>query len=110
MQKEKLRLIRKNKGITQKQMADFLCTAISNYCRKENGEVKIIKSEWEKIAKFLGVPIEDIFEEDHMLESSAITVNHHMSTSVIENLQDYIKLLKDENNKLKEKIELLENT
>ncbi|WP_292008544.1 helix-turn-helix transcriptional regulator [Chryseobacterium sp.] len=109
MQKEKLRFIRKSKGITQKQMADFLCTAISNYCRKENGEVKIIKNEWEKIAKFLDVAIEDIFEEDRFPDSTGIKIQNHINTSMIESLQDYIRLLKDENTQLRAKIELLEN-
>lgn len=64
MRKEKLYRARKAKDYTQQQIADLLSTDLSNYNRKENGNVRIIKEEWEKIAKFLNVPIEEIYEED----------------------------------------------
>ncbi|WP_347216050.1 helix-turn-helix transcriptional regulator [Chryseobacterium sp.] len=122
MQKEKLRLIRKQKGYTQQQVADFIATDVSNYSRKESGDVKIIPDEWNKIARFLDVPLEDIYEE----ETAAVVVNNDhpvfndRSTSaglitnqnnydnipgaVIENLQGYIALLKEENARLKEEL------
>jgi transcriptional regulator with XRE-family HTH domain len=53
MQKEKLRVIRKQKGYTQQQVADFIATDVSNYSRKESGDVKIVKDEWDKLARFL---------------------------------------------------------
>ena len=126
MQKEKLRVIRKQKGYTQQQVADFIATDVSNYSRKESGDVRIVKDEWDKIARFLDVPIEEIYEE----EEAAIVINYDhpvfndKSTSagaitnqnnydnipgaVIENLQGYITLLKEENERLKE--ELKENS
>lgn len=64
MQKEKLRNARKVKGITQQQIADIIATDVSNYSRKESGDVRIFNDEWEKIARFLEVPIEEIFEEE----------------------------------------------
>ena len=48
MQKEKLRNVRKRKGITQQQIADAIATDVSNYSRKESGDVSIRKEEWEK--------------------------------------------------------------
>lgn len=54
MQKEKLRNVRKRKGITQQQVADIIATDVSNYSRKESGDVAIRKEEWEKIAPLPG--------------------------------------------------------
>ncbi|RNA60502.1 XRE family transcriptional regulator [Chryseobacterium nematophagum] len=116
MQKEKLRLIRKRKGYTQQQIADAIATDVSNYSRKESGDVRIIKEEWEKIASFLEVSLEEIYEEDeakivinnHPIfnESPSSTgyINqyHNIPASIIENLQDYIVLLKEEIIRLKE--------
>lgn len=118
MQKEKLRLLRKKKGYTQQQIADVIATDVSNYSRKENGDVKIIKDEWDKIARFLDVSVEEIYEEDDTkviinndhpvfndnAASSIMTQFNNFSASVIQNLQDYISLLKEENEKLKEEL------
>lgn len=120
MQKEKLRIIRKQKGYTQKQVADFISTDVSNYSRKESGDVRIISDEWEKIASFLEVPVEEIYEDeeakivinnDHPVfnDKSANAINSQNNFDnipgiVIENLQGYITLLKEENERLKEEL------
>ena len=108
MVKEKLRLIRKEKGYTQQQVADFLATDVSNYSRKESGDVKIIKEEWEKLSKFFKVPVEEIFENDSPFLFPTTHANNDLKPdkeatylSVINNLQDYIALLKEENERLK---------
>ncbi|WP_369073484.1 hypothetical protein [Chryseobacterium oncorhynchi] len=41
-----------------------MVTDVSNDSRKESGTVKIIQSEWDKLAKFLEVPVEEIYEEE----------------------------------------------
>lgn len=119
MQKEKLRAIRKKKGYTQQQIADIIATDVSNYSRKESGDVKIVRAEWEKIANFLEVTMEDIYEDDdaqivvnndHPVfnDSSASGIyqynNSSIPLSIVENLQEYISLLKEENKKLNEEI------
>ncbi|KAB1230253.1 helix-turn-helix domain-containing protein [Chryseobacterium viscerum] len=122
MQKEKLRFIRKQKGYTQQQVADFIATDVSNYSRKESGDVRIISDEWERIARFLEVPVEEIYEEeeakvivnnDHPIfndsSTSAGAINNlnnydNIPGSIIENLQGYITLLKEENERLKEEL------
>ena len=128
MQKEKLRLIRKQKGYTQQQVADYIATDVSNYSRKESGDVRIIQDEWDKLARFLEVPVEDIYEE----ETAAVVVNNdhpvfndrsssagvitnqnnydNIPGAVIENLQGYIALLKEENAKLKEEVKGLQSS
>lgn len=119
MQKEKLRVIRKKKGYTQQQIADIIATDVSNYSRKESGDVKIIHEEWEKIARFLDVSMEEIYEDeeakvivnnDHPVyndNSSGGNINHQFNSipgAIIENLQGYIALLKEENERLKEEL------
>lgn len=108
MKKEKLRLIRKEKGATQQQIANVIATDVSNYCRKERGEVKIIKEEWQKIARFLNVTLEDIFEEEININIPVNNKPHDQKIdkentylSIINNLQDYIAILKEEIERLK---------
>lgn len=119
MQKEKLRLIRKKKGYTQQEIADIIATDVSNYSRKESGDVKVIRDEWEKIAKFLDVTMEEIYEDeeakvvvnnDHPIfndNSSGGNINQQFNSipgTIVQNLQDYISLLKEENERLKEEL------
>lgn len=123
MQKEKLRTVRKRKGFTQQQVADAIATDVSNYSRKESGTVKIIQAEWDKLAKFLEVPVEEIYEEDEVkinIENPVFNdspganvgnsgfsannmgyINNELSIEIIKNLQEYISLLKEEIIKLK---------
>lgn len=121
MEKEKLRRLRKQKGFTQQQIADAIATDVSNYSRKENGGVKIIREEWEKIAKFMDVPLEEIYQEEEatiIINNENNTVsdqagfyningnnsnNYNIPNSVINNLQEYITLLKEEIARLEEK-------
>lgn len=123
MQKEKLRTVRKRKGFTQQQVADAIATDVSNYSRKESGAVKIIQAEWDKLAKFLEVPVEEIYEEEEVkinIENPVFNdspganvgnsgfsannmgyINNELSIEIIKNLQEYISLLKEEISKLK---------
>ncbi|MFP3596078.1 helix-turn-helix transcriptional regulator [Chryseobacterium sp. SIMBA_029] len=121
MEKEKLRRLRKQKGFTQQQIADAIATDLSNYSRKETGDVRIIREEWEKIAKFMDVPLEEIYQEEEatiIINNENNTVsdqagfyningnnsnNYNIPNSVIDNLQEYITLLKEEIARLKEK-------
>ncbi|KFF74379.1 regulatory protein [Chryseobacterium sp. P1-3] len=117
MQKEKLRTVRKRKGYTQQQMADIIPTDVSNYSRKESGAVSITQAEWTKIANFLDVPVDEIYEEDEAnvivnnpvfndntqanVGNNNATINNELSIEIIKNLQEYISLLKEEINRLK---------
>jgi transcriptional regulator with XRE-family HTH domain len=121
---EKLRSLRKQRGISQEKIANAIATNPSNYSRKERGEVRIYDDEWEKLAKFLEVPVEDIKEEvlaNVVNNNDSTTFNDNagnfnqyytIPNSIIENLQSFIKVLmeqnedlKEENQKLKSKIE-----
>ncbi|PQA93932.1 transcriptional regulator [Chryseobacterium shigense] len=119
MQKEKLRDVRKRKGITQQQIADIIATDVSNYSRKESGDVSIRKEEWEKIARFLEVPLEDIYQEeeakqinhfDNITSSSSfgnnISGNYYCNVPeyLLESQRDLIQILKKENKRLEEEL------
>ncbi|MEF9478036.1 helix-turn-helix transcriptional regulator [Chryseobacterium sp. 1B4] len=125
MQKEKLRTVRKMKGFTQQQMAEIIPTDVSNYSRKESGAVSITQTEWNKLAQFLSVPVEEIYEEDEVkfiIENpvfndspgSSVNVNNsgddnsnftnisnELSIEIIKTMQEYISLLKEEIERLK---------
>nr|WP_315033611.1 helix-turn-helix transcriptional regulator [uncultured Chryseobacterium sp.] len=113
---EKLRNIRKQRGYTQEYMSKIISTDVSNYSRKESGDVKIYDDEWEKFAAALNVSIEDIKEEKPISiihnshdnttfnDNAGSYFNHFHSIpdSIVENLQDYIKVLKEQVETLKE--------
>ena len=105
---EKLRSNRKKKGISQKSMAKILSTDTSNYSRKERGETKIFNDEWEKLAAALDVPVEEIKESSRNLirnENSTFndnSGNYNKYYSFSEHVNDYIALLKEQNEMLKE--------
>lgn len=109
---EKLRTLRKQKGITQQYLADIIATDVSNYSRKESGDVRIFDDEWEKLAKALSVNIEDIKEEremgntvnfnDSSTNSGPFLNNHYnIPDYILENQQEYITLLKQQIEELK---------
>lgn len=117
--KTKLHNTRIKKGLSQEQIADMLGMTQSNYSRKEKGSTKISIIEWERIAKKLEVPLEDIFEED---EKKMAYVNNNGNNNfnfgtinfnipdfvlnIIEILQESNKTLTIENQILKEKISI----
>ena len=115
---EKLRTLRKQRGYTQEYMSNIIATDVSNYSRKESGDVRIFDDEWEKLANALDVKVEDIKEEkpgntvnfnDSSTNSGPFLNNHYnIADYILENQQEYINLLKQqiealtaENKKLK---------
>lgn len=121
MIQEKLRTLRKQKKMSQETMAKILSTDTSSYSRKENGKSKIHDDEWEKLAKALEVSVDDIKESEFsgIVHNDNSTFNDHsgnyynqnfnIPNSIIDNLQDYIKLLKEQNESLKKELENLKN-
>ncbi|MEC5172247.1 helix-turn-helix transcriptional regulator [Chryseobacterium nepalense] len=117
MIQEKLRNLRKQKNMSQETMAKILSTDTSSYSRKENGKSKIHDDEWEKLAKALEVSVDDIKESEFsgIVHNDNSTFNDNsgnyynqnfnIPNSIIDNLQDYIKLLKEQNEFLKKELE-----
>jgi len=88
MKKEKLIQIRKQKKISQANIATFLKISQTQYQKRESGKIKISDEEWKRMAQLLEVEVEEIFESN--------------------SLQTDKKNLKDELNFLKERIKNLE--
>ncbi len=59
---ENIKLIRKEKGYTQKQLAEKLGTSPQNFAQYENGKRKPKFETLKKIADALGVPAGDLIE------------------------------------------------
>jgi transcriptional regulator with XRE-family HTH domain len=115
MIQEKLKKVRIEKGMSQEKIAKILSTDTSNYSRKKRGETKIRDEEWKKMAKALDVPVQElkggitskIIHNNSVFNSNS--GNHHVFNSIIENLQDYIFLLKNENQSLRKEIKELKS-
>jgi len=115
MIKNKLIAARKEKNMTQTEMADLLCISQSQYQRREHGEIRISNDDWLRMAKILGKEVEDIKEEDN-----ATTINNYDNCSgtyvadnnyiynipefIMKNQQDYIEMLKEKIHRLEEEI------
>ncbi|MGC5745573.1 helix-turn-helix domain-containing protein [Chryseobacterium sp. NFX27] len=120
---EKLRNLRKQKGFTQEYMSNILATDVSNYSRKESGGVKIFDDEWEKLAKALDVKVEEIKEEREANVIQNLTFNDSSSNTqsgnynqycnipeyILENQQEYIKILKEQIDSLKREVKTLKS-
>lgn len=114
---EKLKKLRKQMGFSQVQMGKILGTDASNYSRKERGEVKIYYDEWEKLAKALGVPLEDIRNNEAKLSfhPAPITSDPSLTYSnvpnfILETQKKYIEKLEQENKELLEENNKLKDT
>ena len=119
MIKNKLITARKEKNMTQNEMANLLFISQSQYQRRERGEICISNDEWIRIAKLLGKEVEDIKEEDNIT-----TINNYDNCSnyaagdyyfynipefIMKNQQEYIKMLNEEINRLKDEIDRIKN-
>lgn len=119
MEKVKLTEARKAKGYSQNHMAEKLFMDVSNYHRREKGQIKISLSEWEKLSEILNTPIEDIFEPDEshivIFGDNAVGNNNDTNTNTIYSLPEhfmdiqkkYIQKLEEENEQLKQRLEQL---
>lgn len=58
---EKLLLIRKNKNITQQELANCIGISVNQYSLKEKGKYNFNCNEMFKIAEYLKMNIDDIF-------------------------------------------------
>jgi transcriptional regulator with XRE-family HTH domain len=116
MEKSKLIESRTTKGLSQKQLAERLCMDVSNYNRREKGLAKIAPSEWEKIANFLEVSVEDIYENEEatfiICKDQSVGVVNHGTNNVytvpeflLESQRKYIAKLEEEIIQHKERLQ-----
>lgn len=120
MVQTKLKILRKERGLSQEKMAKILSTDPSNYSRKERGEIKIHDEEWQKIANALEVPIEDIKNDDSKFsfQFDNSTFHDHSGSNItysnipdffLETQKKYIEKLEQDNFKLLNEIEVLKS-
>jgi transcriptional regulator with XRE-family HTH domain len=118
MIKNKLIKARKEKNMTQSDMADLLFMSQSQYQRRERGEIRISDEEWMRLAKFLGKELEDIKEEDSITTiynydnysgnySASNNYFYNIPEFIMKNQQEYIEMLKQEIKNLKQEIKNL---
>lgn len=110
MQKSKLITTRKQKGFSQKQLADYLCMNVSSYNRREKGISHIKPDEWLKLADILEVNIDEIYEHDakyHIdCKNQSIGINngtqkvYTVPKSLLDSQQKYIDVLEEKIKKL----------
>jgi transcriptional regulator with XRE-family HTH domain len=119
MEKFKLLEMRKSKGLSQQQIAEQLNMDVSCYSKRESGQVYIKIEEWEKLAEFFDVPINEIYESDekqsnicndkafaNFLGTNYGTNNNYtVPESLLENQQKYITKLEEEIKELRRLLE-----
>ncbi|WP_234109424.1 helix-turn-helix transcriptional regulator [Chryseobacterium sp. R2A-55] len=113
MEKTKLIETRKLKGLSQSFLAEKLCVTVSNYNRRERGQTKISRDEWQKLANALEVPLEEIYEPEEsqvfIFNDSATgnvnsIINYNVPLSMWETQKKYIEKLEQEIQKLKDSL------
>jgi transcriptional regulator with XRE-family HTH domain len=62
-----LKEIRKNRGITQKEISLKMAMEQTTYSKKENGKSPITDEEWNKLSEILDTSIEDLKKENEIL-------------------------------------------
>ena len=116
IKKNKLIEARNNRRYSQDYLAAELKIDVSNYSRKETGKVKISSFEWEKLSKILEIPLEDIYESDESMififndnatGNGNIVTNYSLPQSIWDAQKKYMEKLEEENNYLKEEINML---
>jgi len=113
MIKSKLTKARNRRGLSQEYMADLLNMDVSNYSRRESGQIKISAEQWQILAKELAVPLEDIYEADENLififnDNSTgygygnTVTNYSLPQDILELYKKHISVLEQEIYYLKE--------
>ena len=120
MTKDKLKKTRTEKGFSQQDVAKYLNINQTGYSRKENETIPVTDDEWERLANLLNVEVDDIKEDDSqksinqnfegITDSNYIGSNnvyYNVPEFILNSLNDYIDILKKENQQLKEEIDQL---
>jgi transcriptional regulator with XRE-family HTH domain len=103
MKYENLIQARKEKDLTQKQMAEILAMEQTTYSKKERGISKIREDEWIHFAKILKKDIDDLKGKRKILKNNE-SLDHSMYLNIIETIIKYNQKLKKENHNLKKQL------
>jgi len=118
--KNKLIAARKEKNMTQSDIAELLFISQSQYQRREHGEIRISDEEWERMAKILGKEVQDIKEEDSISNiynydnysgnyAAGDNYFYNIPEFIMRNQQEYIEMLKEEIKQSKEEIKRIKS-
>ncbi|MGM9857991.1 MAG: helix-turn-helix domain-containing protein [Bacilli bacterium] len=89
---EKIKIIRKQKKITQEQIANVLNMSKSNYCEIENAETRLTVEDFIKICEFLNIDINQLTDQEDKI--------------LIEITEEEYKAIENLNNKIKNQINI----
>lgn len=112
MRQEKLINMRKTRGFSQVQMAQLVAMEQTTYSRKEIGKSNITDAEWNKFAKVLNVPVEEIKDLERSLamknnnwdfNNNAARIQY-MPENVFDVIMKYNGRLEEENEHLRQEI------
>ena len=112
----KLKSLRKQKGWSQEQVADYLCVSQSAYARMESGESNSWANHLEKISEIFEIEIAELFKQEKVVINNnqqggvgyAETINQ-LSEKLIEQFEERIKEKDEIIKELKETISLLKS-
>ena len=106
----KLKNLRKQKGWSQEQVADYLSLSQSAYARMENGESNSWANNIDKICKIYNIEIEELFKQDSVIINhnqqgggGYIQIVNQLSEKLIEQYEERINELKEIITELKSK-------
>lgn len=102
---EKIRQYRRQKGLSQEQVADYLNITQSTYSRIEKGESKTWTEYLERLCLILEINPEDLFKTDRFINNS-INTNHGVGYSETTNLLSE-KLIDQMEKRIQEKDQLI---
>ena len=104
MEHKKLKEIRQAKNITQNQMAKKIAMEQTTYSRKERGKSPILDDEWQRFAKALDVPVEEIKVENAPLtmKNDNCTFNDNIGIQHVNIPQNVFDIIIKYNAKLEE--------
>ncbi|WP_428231164.1 helix-turn-helix domain-containing protein [Flavobacterium sp.] len=99
----KLKILRKNKKLSQEQLAEYLHISQSAYARMENGESHTWAIHILKICKIFEITPDELLKVDaNKKEMSSISSANHLSDTIIVQYEERIKELKKVIKDLKE--------
>lgn len=101
----KLKQLRKQKGFSQEQVADYLYISQSAYARMENGESHSWANHIEKICEIYEITPEELFKNDNIIIGNIGTNNGVGYAEVVNQLSE--KLIEQYEKRLQEKDELI---
>jgi transcriptional regulator with XRE-family HTH domain len=97
---ELIKIKRKEKGITQKEVANFIGVSEMTYIRIENGQSELKLSQYIDICKFLGVEL--VTTKESNKETALVTSKESDVSNIWQELCEQKNEIKKQNDKLDE--------